>query len=395
MTQVADPPAPPPGRELFLKVLAGAMFLLFFQTFMVAPLIPTLAGTFDVSRQTVGLLVPAYTIPYALSALVCGAVGDRVGRRGLWYVSLAGFVVFAALTALSPNVWVLLAMRAAAGAANVGMVVMGLSLIGDLYPDRERGHAIGWAFGAIAGGSAFGSTAGGLLAPLVGWRGLFLIVAGLGVVVLAIAWRVRDVIKAEPKPPTPLSDMLGGYVKLLKLRRARRTYAYIFANAVFHSGVFTWLGVYLHDRFGLGEMGIGLALLGYGVPGLVFGPLIGKAVDRYGRRRFIPAGLAAAALSAALLVPHSPLWVFMAVATLLSFGFDMSHPLLAGIATTLDDQRRAQAMGMNTFAIFLGFGLGSIVFGALSQKSMTGALAAFAAVQFVLAAGAVVVFRAE
>ena len=83
--------APPPGRELFLKVLAGAMFLLFFQTFMVAPLIPTLAETFAVSRQTIGLLVPAYTVPYAFSALVCGAAADRIGRRGIFYASLAGF----------------------------------------------------------------------------------------------------------------------------------------------------------------------------------------------------------------------------------------------------------------------------------------------------------------
>ncbi|MDB5294543.1 MAG: transporter, partial [Phycisphaerales bacterium] len=66
-------------RERFLRSLAAAMFLLFFQTYMVAPLIPSLADAFGVARQTVGLLVPAYTVPYAVGGLVLGALADRLG----------------------------------------------------------------------------------------------------------------------------------------------------------------------------------------------------------------------------------------------------------------------------------------------------------------------------
>jgi hypothetical protein len=41
--------------------------------------------------------------------------------------------------------------------------------------------------------------------------------------------------------------------------RAQRTYAYVLVNAVVHSGIYTWLGLYLRRRYGLGEAGIGLA----------------------------------------------------------------------------------------------------------------------------------------
>jgi len=62
--------------------------------------------------------------------------------------------------------------------------------------------------------------------------------------------------------------------------------------------VFTWLGLYLQHRFGLGEVGIGLALLGYGVPGFLLGPLIGRRLaDRRGRARLIPPGVAVGACS--------------------------------------------------------------------------------------------------
>jgi predicted MFS family arabinose efflux permease len=47
-------------RERLLKMLAAATFVIFFQGYMVAPIIPTLSNTFRSSIQTVGLIVPAY-----------------------------------------------------------------------------------------------------------------------------------------------------------------------------------------------------------------------------------------------------------------------------------------------------------------------------------------------
>src|SRR5204862_7967777 len=89
---------------------------------------------------------------------------------------------------------------------------------------------------------------------------------------------------------------------LLGPGRGRRTYACVLLNAIFHSGVFTWLGLYSARRYGLGEVGIGLALLGYGVPGFLLGPIIGRAADRWGRRWLVPAGLGIAAVAVGILM---------------------------------------------------------------------------------------------
>jgi predicted MFS family arabinose efflux permease len=80
----------------------------------------------------------------------------------------------------------------------------------------------------------------------------------------------------------------------------------ISGNSMFHSGVFRWLGVYFQQRYGVGPVGIGLALLGYGVPGFLFGPLIGRAADRWGRARLLPIGLGLSALAGALLILDFP-----------------------------------------------------------------------------------------
>lgn len=67
-------------RERLIRVLAAATFLIFFQAYMVAPLIPRLSAVFQVSAQTVGLTIPAYMIPYGVSTLY-GLLSDHLGRR--------------------------------------------------------------------------------------------------------------------------------------------------------------------------------------------------------------------------------------------------------------------------------------------------------------------------
>ena len=384
-------------RERLLHVLAAAAFLLFFQTFMVAPLIPTLADTFHASRQAVGMLVPAYTIPYAIAAFVCGVLADRFGRRGILFFSLTAFPVLGLAMAASPSLGWLVVFRIVSGVTNVAIMVVGLALAGDLFPPNDRGRAYGWVFGAVAGGCAFGSTLGGVLAPWVGWRGLFVLIAVAGVVLVLRAlstWKLLHRPEDAGGKQT-IAQFAAGYLLLLRNPRGGRTYVFILLNAVFHAGVFTWVGVLLHDRYNLGEAGIGLALLGYGVPGLIFGPFIGKIVDRYGRHYLIPSGIAVAAISAFMLAPKTPLPFAMIAVTVLSLGFDMSHPLLAGIITTLDDRRRGQAMGLNTFSIFFGFGCGAALFGWLAARGMACAMVIFATGQILLAAAALRCFRSE
>jgi predicted MFS family arabinose efflux permease len=164
---------------------------------------------------------------------------------------------------------------------------------------------------------------------------------------------------------------------------------------MFHSGVFTWLGVYLERRYGLGPVGIGLALLGYGVPGFLFGPLIGRAADKWGRARLLPIGLGLSTLGAAALLLDFPLILAPVVAMVLSLGYDMTQPLFAGIVTSLGSKRPGQAMGLNVFTLFVGFGLGSLIFGEVLRFGFGPALGVFAAVELMAAVCSLRLFRSE
>lgn len=286
-------------------------------------------------------------------------------------------------------------VRLLTGLGASGVVPLALALMGDLFPYRQRGRPLGWLFGAMAGGMAIGSTAGVILEPFVSWRGLFFGVAALGVLSFIALLPYRDLlVGTSERKSLPLSQVMAGYRALLSSTRGLRTYAYVFLNAIFHSGVFTWLDLYFTQRYGLGEIGIGLALLGYGIPGFLLGPVIGGLADLFGRSRLIPLGLVIAGLSAVALTLNLPVIAAALLVTLLSLGYDLTQPLLAGIVTDLGPQR-GLAMGLNVFALFVGFGLGSLLFGAILRSGMGIGLTVFGVGAVLAGVAAVPFFRSE
>lgn len=383
-------------RERLLRVLSAATFLIFFQAYMVGPLIPRLSAAFGVSARSIGLIVPAYLIPYGVSVLFYGLLSDRIGRRPIMLTSLSAFVVLTALTATAQSAAELIAWRLLTGLGASGVVPLALALIGDLFPYELRGRPLGWLFGAMAGGMAFGSTFGVLLEPFIGWRMVFVSVAVLAAAVLGVLLPSGRLLDARAPSRLSLREVFAGYRTLLTTLRGFRTYTYVFWNGIFHSGVFTWLGLYLARRYGLGEVGIGLALLGYGVPGFLLGPIIGRVADRFGRSGLVPLGIGIGAAAAVLLIFDLHVFGAALVVTLLSLSYDMTQPLLAGIVTSLGGrQRGGQAMGLNVFALFTGFGVGSFVFGETLRLDFAAALAIFAALQTGAALVAIPLFRSE
>lgn len=381
--------------RLLLVVLTAAAFLIFAQAFMIAPLTPRLAQVLHTDTGTVGLAVPAYLIPYGLMTLIWGPLSGRLGRRPVILTSLA---VFAALTALTAALstagpFILLRLITALGASAV--VPVSLVLIGDLVPYARRGQALGWLFSGMAGGIATGSSAGALLEPVLGWQGLFLLVAALTVPLLGALASPKLLPRGLRAESTPsLRQVARGYAALLHIPRGRHTYAFVLLNAVLHAGVYSWMGLYLDRRFDLDSVAIGLTLLGYGVPGLLIGTTIGKFADRHGRRRLIPAGVAVGACSALLLAAPLPVLAVAFVVLILSLGYDMTQPPLAGIVTDLPGPPEL-AVGLNVFTLFVGFGAGALLFQSLLALGFTTALLVFGGVALLAAGAAVRVFANE
>ncbi len=375
--------------------MAVIAFAVFYSNYMMAPLIPALSREFSVSPYQLGWLIPGFLIPYGISTLVYGALSDRWGRIPV----LVTLLCFAAATMMLLSIagsWrTLLAARILSGVGCGGIVTIALAIVGDRYPYEVQGRPMGRMFGAIAAGIGLGSTLGPVLNPLVGWRNEF---RGLACVCCLAAAFIIKSSKSSFKlirKLTSLDQLIREYLAVLEAPRGGRTLVFIFCNGAFHGGIFAWLSLLLMSRYHLHDTGIGLALAGYGLPGIFIGTVIGKWGDRFGRSYVVPAGFIWGALCAFLLIPQSPRLVAALVITALSVGFDATHPLMSSITTSLDPKHRGQITGLATFTNFVGMGIGASCFQRLIAFGFTVALAIFASVQILLGFVALYGFRGE
>lgn len=344
-----------------VAILSMGTFIVFFQGFMVAPILPQLSRLFHVSIKHVSFIEPAYLLSYGVATLFYAPLSDRFGRFPVIVFSLSGFILITTLTGFAGNIDQLIFLRLLTGLIAGGVAPTTIGWIGDRFPYEKRGYALGIFFGFMAAGTAFGSSAGALLTAFVGWRSLFWIVAVLGLLILLLLlFKRKEFLQRHNQNIGSLKNMITLYLDILKLPRARRTYTFVLLNSMFHSGIFAWTGYFFFKNYQLDEKGVGLALLGYGIPGLFLGPYLGKMADRYGRNRIIPMGITLGALSIVLLSLQYPLMISCLLIAALSLAFDMTHPLFAAIITTLSE-RKGVAIGLFAFVMFMGYGLGSLI----------------------------------
>ncbi len=384
-------------HDRLFVLLAMAAGLIFLQGYMIAPLIPRLAEIFNVSAQEIGFIVPAYMLAYALAALFYGILSDRFGRWPVIQISIIVFITCTALTATAQTAAQMTFWRLLTGLGASGVIPLTFALIGDMFPYNQRGAKLGLVFAMMEGGMAAGSAGGAILEPFIGWQLLFIGTATAAVIVL---WRLRrygalfDAPKMTKIPA--VKTVFAGYWGVLSNFRGMRTYGYVLWNGIYHSGVYTWLGFYLSQRYEMDTFSIGLNILGYGISELIFSPLIGKAVDRWGRRWLIPPGLAMAAIAGLTMVPFiPPLAVTMAI-LVMSLGYDLTQPLFVGIVTDLaHEDTLGQTMGLKVFTLFTGFGIGSWLFGEVLHWGFEVALVTFGIMQLLSAIAAIPLFWNE
>jgi predicted MFS family arabinose efflux permease len=390
-----DVEAPGKNDESQLRVMAVIAFAVVYSNYMMAPLIPALSREFSVSPYQLGWLIPGFLMPYGISTLLYGALSDRWGRTPVLVTLLCFATATMTLLSFAGSWRTLLIARILSGVGCGGIVTISLAIIGDRYPYEVQGRPMGRMFGAIAAGIGFGSTLGPILNPVVGWRNEF---RGLACICcLAAAFVVKSSKSALEvnRRLTSFDQVIREYLVVLEAPRGGRTLAFIFSNGAFHGGIFSWLSLLLINRYHLHDTGIGLALLGYGVPGIFFGTVIGKWADRYGRSYVVPIGFLWAAIFAFLLILHSPRFVAALIITALSMGFDATHPLMSSITTSLDPKHRGQITGLATFTNFVGMGIGALCFQQLIAFGFTVALAIFASAHTLVGFAALYDFRGE
>jgi MFS family permease len=260
-----------PGTAL--AVLCTAQFVDVMGVTVVVVALPTMRGDLQASPAQVQLVVSAYAFLFGCLLLAGGRAGDRWGRLRLFRGGLVAFGGASLLCGLAPTAEVLVAGRAAQGAAAAAVVPAALALVTATFTgDAERRRALAVWTAAGAGGGALGLFAGGLVTDLVGWRWIFL--ANLPLVLFSVALAGRSL-----PPDAPESGAAGGSL----VPRAVLTPLLLvacgvaFVNTATTSSAGTLATLHAQDVVGLSPLGAGLLLLPFSLS-VVLGSAIGASL---------------------------------------------------------------------------------------------------------------------
>lgn len=177
-----------------MAVCCSALFMTLLDVSITNVALPSIGAATDASPATLQWVVSAYTLAFGLVPVLAGRLGDDHGRRRMFLIGVAGFVVTSAMSGLAPSAGVLVAARVLQGLSG-GLINPQVSgLVQQMFTGRDRGRAFGMIGSVVGVGTAVGPLVGGALialgGPSIGWRLVFFVNVPIGVAVIVLARRL-------------------------------------------------------------------------------------------------------------------------------------------------------------------------------------------------------------
>ncbi len=396
--------------------------------------IPAIRTDLHASPSQLQWVVDVYTLLLASLLILAGATGDRFGRRRVFQIGLTVFAFGSLLCSLAPNIETLIVARLLQAVGGSMMNPVALSIVSQIFTGRvERARALG-IWGSVVGiAMSLGPIVGGLLIETVGWRAVFWI----NLPICAAAIILTAVFVPETKSTTmrnidPIGQVLAvlflfgivfaliegpglGWTHPLTLTaavvavvafvlflryEARRRDPFIdlrfFRSIPFSAATVTavsafagWgaflfmMSLYLQGERGYSAMDTGLIYLPIAIGALLFSPLSGRLVGRFGARpSLLIAGVLITVASAMLsfLTATTPVWELLVVFAVFGIGFSMVNaPITNAAVSGMPLERAGAASAVTSTSRQIGVSIGVALCGSVAGGALAGTSTDFAA----------------
>ncbi len=354
------------GNNRLIALLFGIMFVAVADNQMISPLLPDLMSAFGMDAGQAGLLVSVYAIAAAAVSFGLGPLSDSWGRRKMLF---AGLIVFTAATLMCGLAWdyaSMVAFRAVTGAA-AGILSLNVTAsIGDHFPYKRRGAAMGMVMSGYFTAMILGVPAGAIIAEAWSWRWAFCAFAGAGLLLWLPALAVLP-SRAQVVRGANIIDMVKRYRQFLVRTGPLSVVAASFLVSASTVGFITFVGTWLRDTYGLSTDWIGMIFLFSGLGALLGSPLAGHLSDRVGKRRIVVgSGLAMAFLLAGIPWITDLLPVVFAGFILTGIAGAFRHaPLQALVTAMATDEERGTLIALKNTVAEIGIATGTALCGVL------------------------------
>ncbi|GAA2087198.1 multidrug effflux MFS transporter [Streptomyces albiaxialis] len=303
------PTEPPLTRRrraglLLTFILGGLTALPALSMDMYLPALPEVSGVLHTPAATAQLTLTACLVGLAVGQLVVGPMSDRFGRRRPLLIGMSGYVVASAVCAFAPTVETLTVFRLVQGLAGSAGIVIARAIVRDLYDGLAMARFFSTLMLISGVAPILAPVLGGQVLRFTDWRGVFLVLAAIGLVMVVVLLRaLPETLARENRHSGGLPDalrtmrgLLGDRVFTGYLLMASFTFAALFSYVSASPFV-------VQEIYGASPQTFSLLFMVNSIGLVALGQLNGKVlVGRVPLDRVITFGLCQIGLAAAALV---------------------------------------------------------------------------------------------
>lgn len=342
---------------LFLVVLSAQGS---FVNDMYTPALPAMCRFFGCAVSVSQLGLTMGMIGLGVGQMILGPVSDKYGRKPVLIVTTLLFIAAAVASVFSPTIHVFNLCRFFQGIGASSGYFLAKTIPADVYAGRPlaRLMALIGAINGIAPASA--PVIGGIMADAFGWKSIFLLLGAFAVIVLVMAWIVKESLPADRRVTGSLLTSMKGYGTLFK-SGPFMTHVMLKASAL--GLLFAYISsspFILQNHYGMSQTSYGL-LIGFNALFMAVGSMISLRFRPYKKAAFIGAVIVAGgvtALTVALYTVHN-LWVYDGCMVIILFALGMLFATSNTLAMNEGREHSGEAAAI--------IGLGGYVIGSIAS----------------------------
>jgi DHA1 family inner membrane transport protein len=339
-------------------ILAAGTFAIGTDAFIVAGILPAIARSFASTIESTGFVVSIFSISYAIGSPIVSALTSRWPRSTVLVGGLAVFAIANLLSAVSPNLILLLFTRVLAAAAAGLVAPASYALASSLGQSHNQGKALAIVAAGFTSSMVLGVPLGVLLGDYAGWRGSLLFVAVLGGTAALAMHFVGAPESKLPQKTVSLRDQLGTSCRPETLLVIAPFLFWSIANYE----LYTYIAPILARH--LPASSVPALLLLFGGGGMTGNFVGGALFDRYGTRW--PVVIVLAVLTCSLTTMESASSSFLAAgANMAIWGLCMAalFTLQQHRTVSASPDQRGLMLAINNSTVYLGSALGAALGG--------------------------------
>lgn len=341
-----------------LPILFLVMFLVMIGFGIIIPVLPFYAEDMGANPTQLGLLMAVYSLMQLIFAPMWGRLSDKIGRKPVMMIGIAGLALSFFIQAISTQLWMLFAARIIGGILSSANMPTAMAYVADITTEENRGKGMGIVGAAVGLGFVFGPAVGGIFSKHSLSMPFYLAGASSLITLILVAFILKESKqnKGETtqqqsvwKAFTPDVSMLF-FVQLfisLSLSGLEATFAYFAA-----------------DKAGLGSTQLGYIFMIMGFAGaMVQGGLVGRWTKKYGESAVIQGGMIVSAIGFGLILLVNNFTTAAIYLTIFGIGNGVIRPSVSSLLTKISTSGHGSTTGLLSSFDSLGRIIGPVLGG--------------------------------